>query len=163
MKLYTERLPSHDVIDQEVRLWKVRDNFVLADERQIFLASSMKGCDKGRFLNLLLLLKIGCALVVTSCECERSFSTLTKLKTWLRYSMTKNFQPWPKWIFIVARKLILRSLSKKFYHYIQENITAAIWFLIWMYPELYLLNSFTLGAKVYLESTQHLICSASWH
>ena len=93
MKLYTERLPSHDVIDQEVRLWKVRDNFVLADERQIFLASSMKGCDKGRFLKLLLLLKIGCTLVVTSCECERSFSTLTKLKTWLRYSMTKNFQP----------------------------------------------------------------------
>ena len=51
------------------------------------LASAIKECDKTRFPNLFILLKIGCTLPVTSCECERSFSTMRRLRTWLQSSM----------------------------------------------------------------------------
>ena len=34
------------------------------------------------------LLKIGCTLPVTSSECERSFSAMRRLRTWLRANMT---------------------------------------------------------------------------
>ena len=36
------------------------------------------------------LLNIACTLPVTSCECERSFSAMRRLRTWLRSSMTMN-------------------------------------------------------------------------
>ena len=164
MKLHKEKLPNHEVIDQEVRLWKVRYDVVPAHERPTSLASSIKECDEGRFPNLLLLLKIGCTLLVISCECERSFSTLKRLKEWLRYSMINSKgQHWLKWIFIIARKLIIRRWSENFYHYMQENITVVIWFLVWMCVELYLLKSFPLGAQVCLEPIHHLRWSSLWH
>ena len=57
----------------------------------------------------------------------------------------------------------MRRWSENFHHYIEENITAVIWFLVWMCVELYLLKSFALGAKVCLEPVQHLRWSSLWH
>ena len=84
MKIYNERLPNHRVIDQEVRLWKIRYYIAASDERPTSLAALIKELDEGRFPNLLLLLKTGCTLLVTSWKCETSFPT------WLRYSMTNS-------------------------------------------------------------------------
>ena len=67
---------------------KARYDVVPVDERPVRLVSSIKQCDEGRFPNLLLLLKIDCTLPVTSCECERSFFVLRRLKTWLSFSIT---------------------------------------------------------------------------
>ena len=51
------------------------------------LAQALKICDVTMFPNIFVFLKIGCTLPVTSCECERSFSTIRRLHTYLRASM----------------------------------------------------------------------------
>ena len=43
--------------------------------------------DKVLFPNITKMLKIMCTLLVTTCECERSFSALKRLKTYIRSSM----------------------------------------------------------------------------
>ena len=52
------------------------------------IASALISCDEERFPNIFRLMKIGCTLPITSCTCERSFSTLRRLRNWLRSSMT---------------------------------------------------------------------------
>ena len=47
-------------------------------------------CDKERFPNIFVLLQIGCSLPVTSCSCERGASTLKRLRTYMRASMTEQ-------------------------------------------------------------------------
>ena len=42
-------------------------------------------CDES---NIFRLIKIGCTLPITSCSCERSFSTLRHLRNWLMSSMS---------------------------------------------------------------------------
>ena len=60
---------------------------VPVDERPLLFESSKKHCDEVRFVNLFLLLKIGCTLPVIPCECERNFSALRRLKAWFRFLM----------------------------------------------------------------------------
>ena len=57
-------------------------------DRPDTLASALISCDEQRFPNIFRLMKIGCTLPITSCTCERSFSTLRRLRNWLRSSMT---------------------------------------------------------------------------
>ena len=52
--------------------------------------SAIKECDKTKFPNLFVLLKIGSTLPISLCECERSFSVLRRLRTRLRSSMTTS-------------------------------------------------------------------------
>ena len=47
-------------------------------------AATIKECDRVLFPNMLMLLKVACTLPVTSCECERSASTLRRLNTFMR-------------------------------------------------------------------------------
>ena len=42
------------------------------------------------FSDLFVVLQIAVTLPVTSCECERSFSIMRRLRTWLRASMTSE-------------------------------------------------------------------------
>ena len=60
---------------------------------QTVTANQLSNCDQGIFPNLIRLLKIGCTLPVASYECERSFSALRRLKTWLRSSATTKRLP----------------------------------------------------------------------
>lgn len=60
------------------------------DARPQNLAQSLKEIDETSFPNLFVLLKIAETLPVTSCECERSFSVMRRLRTWLRASMTSG-------------------------------------------------------------------------
>jgi len=49
-------------------------------------AATIKECDRVLFPNMFMLLKVACTLPVTSCECERSASTLRRLNTFMRAS-----------------------------------------------------------------------------
>ena len=51
------------------------------------LAKTLKECDELTFPNMFVLIKTGATLLVTSCECERSFSVMLRLRTWLRACM----------------------------------------------------------------------------
>ena len=53
-------------------------------------AQAIKQCDAQQFPNISQLLKLACTLPVTSCECERSASTLRRLSNFMRSSMGKE-------------------------------------------------------------------------
>lgn len=60
----------------------------LSEDRPMTIAFSIEERGDRKFLNFSTLLKIGCTLPLTSAECERSFSVITRLKIQLRSSMT---------------------------------------------------------------------------
>ena len=49
--------------------------------------ATLQACRKELYPNIHTLLRIVCTLPVTSCECERSFSSLRRLKTFSRSTM----------------------------------------------------------------------------
>ena len=53
-------------------------------------AVAIKDCDAALFPNISILLQITCTIPVTSCECERSASTLRRLNNYMRASMGKD-------------------------------------------------------------------------
>ena len=55
--------------------------------RPASLAKAIKDCD---FPNISVLLQIACTIPVTSCECERSVSTLRRLNNYMQVSMGKD-------------------------------------------------------------------------
>ena len=65
---FSDDLPNPDIIDQELRRWKRKWMDVKPDDRPNSLVKSIKVCDKLRFPNIFILLKIGCTLPVTSEE-----------------------------------------------------------------------------------------------
>ena len=77
--LYRNNLPNPDIVDQELPLWKNKWSSTSAQTRSSILAESVKNSDEKRFPNVFVLLKIGCTLPVTSCECEKSFSAMRRL------------------------------------------------------------------------------------
>ena len=50
----------------------------------------MKACDPDDFPNLKILPKIAASLPMTSCECERSISTMRRLNNYMRCTMGKS-------------------------------------------------------------------------
>ena len=53
-------------------------------QRGSTLATAITECDKDHFPNIFVLLKIACTLLVTSRQCERSFSIMRTHRTWFR-------------------------------------------------------------------------------
>ena len=51
---------------------------------------ALNECDSRLFPNVYILLKIICTIPVTSCEAERSFSTLRQIKPFLRTTMAED-------------------------------------------------------------------------
>ena len=82
-----EDLIDIDVVDQELLLWQRKWLAVAFKDRPDTLAKAIKKCDEERFPNLFVLLKITCTFPITLAECERSFSAMGRLRTWLRKSM----------------------------------------------------------------------------
>ena len=70
---YSEDLPNHDIIDTELQLWKRKLLDVPVENCPSSLTKAIKVCDKQKFPNVFVLIKIGCTLPVTSAECECSF------------------------------------------------------------------------------------------
>ena len=90
MLIFRDDLPAPDLTMCEVSVWKNKWLDVPADERPTTLAGALFVIDEDSFPNLFILLKIAVTLPVTSCECERSFSTLRRLRGWLRTSMKED-------------------------------------------------------------------------
>ena len=84
---YKEDLSNYEIAGQEICLRKRQSLAQNEESRPSTLAASLKEWKENRFPNLYLLLKIGCTLPVSSCEWERSFSAMGRLRTWLRTSM----------------------------------------------------------------------------
>uniref|UniRef100_A0A3B1JM87 HAT C-terminal dimerisation domain-containing protein n=1 Tax=Astyanax mexicanus TaxID=7994 RepID=A0A3B1JM87_ASTMX len=83
-------LPSPQVIHQELKRWKLKWQAKLSHQRPSSCASAIKECDEMLYPIIFKLLKIACTLPVTSCECERSASTLRRLNTFMRSSMGED-------------------------------------------------------------------------
>ena len=54
------------------------------------LAAAIKLCDRDIYPNMHCLLAIACTWPATTCECERSFSGLRRLNTYLRATQTSE-------------------------------------------------------------------------
>ena len=83
--LYKDDLPSPQLFFAEFERWrmKVQARIITADS----CAASLKACDPDDFpliSNLDILVKIAATLPVTSCECERSISTVGRLNNDMR-------------------------------------------------------------------------------
>lgn len=86
--LYKDDLPSPQLFSSEFQRWKimVQNGRIAADS----CASSLKACDPDDFPNLYMLLKIAATLPVTTCECERSISTMRRLNNYMRCTMGES-------------------------------------------------------------------------
>ena len=87
VEMYKDDLPSPELIDQELRRWKLKWEGKSVQFQPSSCAQTIKKCDFQHFPNISQLLKLACTLPVTSCECERSASTLRRLNTFMRASM----------------------------------------------------------------------------
>ena len=85
--MYESDLVDKYLVGQELILWNRKWAQCSPEERPDSLGTALQQCDEERFPNIFRLLKIGCTLPITSCTCERSFSTLRRLRNWLRSSM----------------------------------------------------------------------------
>lgn len=88
IELYKDDLPSPELIDQELLRWKFK--WEGKSELPESCAQAIKECDPVLFPNVFQLLKIACTLLVTSCECERTASTIRRLNTFMRASMEES-------------------------------------------------------------------------
>ncbi|KAK7132902.1 hypothetical protein R3I93_019224 [Phoxinus phoxinus] len=89
VKWYHEDLPYPNTVDQEVECWRHKFH----SEDGVLPASALetlKTTQMAFFPNIQCMLKIFLTLPVTTCECERSFSAMRRLKTWLRSSMSSE-------------------------------------------------------------------------
>ena len=86
--LYKDDLPSPKLFFAEFERWKlkVQARIITADS----CAASLKACGPDDFPNLYILVKIATTLPVTSCECERSISTMRRLNNYMRCTMGES-------------------------------------------------------------------------
>ncbi len=82
---YKSDIPNISAFSSEVERWKNK----FSDERNVpaTLSDALKECSSVLYPNIYSVLMLLVTLPVGSCSCERSFSALRRLKTWLRASM----------------------------------------------------------------------------
>ena len=79
-----------DGLEEEILRWQKKwENQVLI-EKPCTLLTSLKECNSDLFPNVFILLQILSILQLSSSENERSFTTLTRLKSYLRSTMEQN-------------------------------------------------------------------------
>ena len=90
-KTYSVDLKSDsDGLEAEILRWQKKWENQALIERPCTLLTSLKECNPDFFPNVFILLQILSILPVSSCENERSFTTLTHLKSYLRSTMEQN-------------------------------------------------------------------------
>jgi len=87
-KIYKDDMPLYSAIDAESELWS---NLWLSGSKDLLLPKAIPETlnvilDKV-YPNIYTVLKILVVLSVTTCSCERSISTLRRVKTYLRNTM----------------------------------------------------------------------------
>ena len=86
IKQYSDDQPNTYVIEiMEKKMEQSRKS-----DSPASLEKAIKNCDKLKFPNIFTLIKVGCTLPVTPAECERSFSAMRRLRTWLRSTMKSD-------------------------------------------------------------------------
>ncbi len=108
VKWYHEDLPYPNTLEQEIECWRHK----LHSEDGVLPASALetlKTTQMSFFPNIQCMLKIFLTLPVTTCECERSFSAMRRLKTWLRslcdwhlWCLVKGSQDW-RWCMFIKK------------------------------------------------------------
>ncbi|XP_068762515.1 zinc finger MYM-type protein 1-like [Montipora capricornis] len=81
-----DELPNNAEFGQEVLRWKMKNNNSDAKKIQS-LQHAVIHCNESFYPNISTILQLLLTLPVGSCSCERSFSSLRRLKTWSRTSM----------------------------------------------------------------------------
>ncbi|KAK5868034.1 hypothetical protein PBY51_012481 [Eleginops maclovinus] len=87
LRWYHEDLPDQDTARQEIERWrhKFEDGPLPS-----FALEVLQKHNLSFFPNIKCMLKIFLTLPVTTCACERSFSAMRRLKTWLRSTMSND-------------------------------------------------------------------------
>ena len=88
--MYVNDLPHPELLETELFRWKRHWQRRPPAERPTTVSAAVKLCCKADFPNVHVLLRIACTLPVTSCECERSASSLRRLHTFTRTSMAQE-------------------------------------------------------------------------
>ena len=79
---------DRDLVKEEIHQWKIEWQDVAEKDRPNTAASALKACcDKRHFPDVERLRRILCTLPLTSAECERTFSCMRRLKSYLRSTM----------------------------------------------------------------------------
>ena len=78
---------DRDLVKEEIHQWKIEWQDVAKKDRPNTAASALKACDKSHFPDVKKLLRILCTLLLTSAECQRTFSCMRRLKSYLRSTM----------------------------------------------------------------------------
>ena len=86
---YKEDLPDPDFLDCELRMWNLHCANI-KDTLPSLLEELFPHTDHFSFPNILTALRIFGTIPVTTCTCERSISTLRRLKTFMRSTMGQN-------------------------------------------------------------------------
>jgi len=86
--MYRNNLPSPQLFPAEFRRWRIK----CAEEDELLgsCATALKQCDEDEFPNIFTPLKILSTLPVTNCKCQRSFSVMRRLNTYMRCTMSEN-------------------------------------------------------------------------
>lgn len=86
-EMYHTDLPAPEVLEEELERWRRKYDRIPESERPSSYSSALQACDEAIFPNVHTLLKLGCTIPVTSCECERNISCLRRLSNYMRASM----------------------------------------------------------------------------
>ena len=76
MSFNSRDLPSPELIPQELLRWKMKWKSIPRDKVPMSCAETLRNIDPELYPNIFVLLKLAATLPVTSCECERSASSL---------------------------------------------------------------------------------------
>ena len=92
LEFYDNDLPSPHVVDVELLRWKRKWRSTEDADLPTSSVQTLAACDSEFFPNIHTLIRILCTLPITltSAECERSFRTLRRLKTYLRSTMSSE-------------------------------------------------------------------------
>ena len=87
---YKPLLPNFDTFDTEIKIWQKQWQNVSADVRPKCSLTTLSQISSDLYPNIKCLLTILATLPVTTITAERSFSTLRRLKTYLRNNIGQD-------------------------------------------------------------------------
>ena len=85
LEVFSDDLPSPQLWEMEVTRWKSQ---MTQRQELSTIAQTLPHCDRDIYPNIARMLEIAATWPVTTCECERTFSCMRRLNTYLRATQT---------------------------------------------------------------------------